>query len=368
MKYLHLFPNEKFIKSYIEFINENFDKNEHKFLIIDGVGEKDIKIPVDKNIEKYISKGRNFKGIIKKMFLILQLPILYFKLFLNCNKAEKIYFHGLFDIRIIVFLYLFKGFLNKSSWIIWGGDLYSYLKQKNKFLYKEFYKIDSYVKSNFYRYITHIEGDYELAQKWYKAKGKYFDCFMYPSNLYKNIEIISEKKEELYIQVGNSADPSNNHFEILNKLEKFKNQNIKLFCILSYGDKKYAEKVIVYGKKIFGEKFIPITEFMKYENYMFFLNELDIAIFAHDRQQAFGNITSLLSMKKTVYLKETVTTYETLTKLGLKIKKFNSLEILEKFEEKILTENKEKIKEVFSIKNLKKDLINIFENGEKKKI
>lgn len=361
MKYLHIMHNEKFIKAYIEFINENFDKSEHKFLIIDGVREKDIEILVGKNIEKYISKGRNFNGIIKKVFLILQLPILYFKLFIYCKKSEKIYFHGLFDQRIIVFLYLFKGFLNKSNWLIWGGDLYSYLKRKNKFLYRIYYRIDDYVKSNFYGYITPIEGDYELVQKWYKANGKYFDCFMYPSNLYKNIEIILEKKEEVYIQVGNSADPSNNHFEILNKLEKFKNQNIKLFCILSYGDKKYAEKVIVYGKKIFDEKFIPITEFMKYENYMFFLNELDIAIFAHDRQQAFGNITSLLSMNKTVYLKEIVTTYETLTKLGLKIKSFNRLETLEKFEKKILENNKKIIKKIFSKENLIKEWEKIFE-------
>lgn len=86
---------------------------------------------------------------------------------------------------------------------------------------------------------------------------------MYLSNLYKNIEIISEKKEELHIQIGNSADSSNNHFEILNKLEKFKNKNIKLFCILSYGDKIYAEKVIKYGEKIFKEKFIPIEKIIK---------------------------------------------------------------------------------------------------------
>lgn len=360
MKHLHLFHNDKFIKPYIEFVNENFDKNEHKFLIIDGAREKDIEIPTDKNVKKYVSKGREYKGIIKKVFLILQLPILYLKLFSYCKKSEKIYFHGLFDQRIIIFLYLFKGFLNKSNWIIWGGDLYSYLKRKNKLLDRIYYRIDDYVKANFYGYITQIEGDYELAQKWYKAKGKYFDCFMYPSNLYKNIEIISEKKEELHIQIGNSADSSNNHFEILNKLEKFKNKNIKLFCILSYGDKIYAEKVVKYGEKIFKEKFIPIVNFMPFKEYMEFLSKIDIAIFAHNRQQAFGNIASLLSMKKTIYLKETVTTYETLTKLGLKIKSFNRLETLEKFEKKILENNKKIIKKVFSKENLIKEWEKIF--------
>lgn len=364
MKYLHVFHNDKVIAPYIKFINENFDKSEHKFLIIDGVKEKDIEIPYDENVKKYVSRGREYKGIIKKVLLILQLPTLYFNLFLSCSKAKKIYFHGLFDIRIVFFLYIFKFFLKKSFWDMWGGDLYSFSKNKNIF-HK---KIDNYVKGNFYGYISYIDGDYELAKKWYKAKGKYFNCFMYPSNLYKEIEITNFPKKELYIQIGNSADLSNNHFEILNKLEKFKHKNIKLFCILSYGDKIYAAKVIKHGEKIFKEKFIPIVNFMLFKDYMKFLSEIDIAIFAHDRQQAFGNITSLLSMNKTIYLKETVTTYDTLIKLGIKIKSFDNLINLEKFEEKILIENKKKINEIFSMKNLKKDLINIFENGEEKKI
>lgn len=354
MKYLHLFYNEKFIKPYIEFINENFDKNEHKFLIIDGVGEKDIKIPVDKNIEKYISKGRNFKGIIKKMFLILQLPILYFKLFLNCNKAEKIYFHGLFDIRIIFFLYIFKIFLRKSFWDMWGGDLYSFSKNKN-IIHK---KIDDYIKGNFYGYITYIDGDYELAKKWYKAKGRYFNCFIYPSNLYKEMEILAPKREELYVQIGNSADPSNNHFEILNKLEKFKNKNIKLFCILSYGDKIYAEKVIKYGDKIFKEKFIPIIDFMPFKDYMKFLSEIDIAIFAHKRQQGMGNIISLLGMKKTLYMDKNVTTFVTLKKIGVSIKSLDDIEDLSKFNNFILEKNERIIKQVFSKETLLKDTKN----------
>lgn len=58
---------------------------------------------------------------------------------------------------------------------------------------------------------------------------------------------------------------------------------------------------------------------------MNFLSSLDIAIFAHNRQQGFGNTVSLLGMGKTVYLKEEVTTYQALEKIGLKINSFNKL-------------------------------------------
>lgn len=351
MKYLHIFHNDKVVAPYVKFINENFNKNEHKFLIIDGVKEKNIKIPSDENVKRYISRGRECRGIIKKILLTLQVPILYFKLFLNCNKAEKIYFHGLFDIRIIIFLYIFKTFLRKSFWDMWGGDLYSFSKNKN-IIHK---KIDGCVKGNFYGYITYIDGDYELVKKWYKAKGKYFKCFIYPSNLYKKMEMLASKREELYIQIGNSADSSNNHFEILSKLEKLKNKNIKLFCILSYGDKIYAEKVIKYGEKIFKEKFIPIIEFMPFKDYMEFLSEIDIAIFAHKRQQGMGNITSLLGMKKTLYMDKNVTTFVTLKKLGVSIKSLDDIADLSKFNNFILEKNEKIIKQIFSKETLLKD-------------
>ena len=100
--------------------------------------------------------------------------------------------------------------------------------------------------------------------------------------------------------------------------------NIKLFCILSYGgDEEYKNLVIKKGIELFKDKFHPVLNFMSFGHYMNFLSSLDIAIFVHNRQQEFGNIVSLLGMRKTVYLKEEVTTYQALEKIGLKINSFN---------------------------------------------
>ena len=212
-------------------------------------------------------------------------------------------------------------------------------------------------------YISYIKGEFKLVQEWFKVKGNFYSSFTYPSNLYKKIEIRKEGKEGLWVQVGNSADPSNNHFEILEKLSKFKDMNIKLFCILSYGgNEEYKNRVIKRGSELFKDKFCPILNFMKFDEYMNFLSSLDIAIFAHDRQQAFGNITSLLSMKKTVYLKEKVTTYQTLKEMGIKVRSFDKLVDLEEFDENTLENNRKIIEENFSEEKLIEQWENIFEN------
>ena len=101
---------------------------------------------------------------------------------------------------------------------------------------------------------------------------------------------------------------------------------------------------------------------MEFDKYMKFISLLDIAILAHNQQQAFGNIISLLSMKKTVYLKEEVTTYETLKEMGIEIKSFDKLVDLEKFYENTLENNRRIVEENFSEKKLIEQWKNIFED------
>lgn len=352
MKYLHIMHNDKFIKDYIKFINKNLDMEEHFFFIF---SREDIN---DKRFENF--KNIEIIKIEKKILNYLKLIKVYRHLYELAVISEKIIVHSLLEIRVVMFFNLFKKLTRKSYWYIWGGDLYDYIYSNTSIKRKIHYIVSRKIKSMFKGYITHIRGDYELAQKWYSAKGKYLECLMYPSNLYKEVKLKEEKKEYLAIQIGNSATFTNNHFEIFEKLKKFKNKNIKIYCPLSYGNKKYAEKVVKKGKNIFGEKLILMTEFLEYPKYLEFLSQIDIAIFAHDRQQAVGNITSLLSMKKTVYLKKEVTTYDMLEELGVKIKLFDNLDSLEIFEEEVLEKNREIIKERFSEKRLIEDLEKIF--------
>lgn len=351
MKCLHIMFNEKFIPDYIKFLEKNFLINKHEFYIIGGNNYEKI------SKKFYIKNYTHQNNVLRKILVIIG----YFRIYPSMIKSEKIILHGLFNPLTIIFLFLNPWFLKKCNWVIWGGDLYNYRDRKRDTLLKKcYFKIENYVKQNCSGYITHIKGDYELAQKWHGAKGNYYDCFMYLSNLYREIKLKQLNKEEVVIQIGNSADLSNNHLEILDKLEKFQKSNIKIYCILSYGDKNWKRKVIEYGTKKFGNKFIPITNFMKFDKYIEFISKIDIAIFAHDRQQGLGNIISLLSMGKTVYLKENVTTYLMLKELGIKIKNFNKLNNLELISEIDIKRNRSIIKSRFSEERLIEDLKKIF--------
>jgi hypothetical protein len=195
--------------------------------------------------------------------------------------------------------------------------------------------------------ITYIKGDYCLAQEWYKSSARYCECLMYPSNLYTNFEVPLKKGGAINILVGNSADPTNNHVEVFKKLEFYKDRNIKIFCPLSYGPQEHAKKIVQIGKETFGEKFFPLLDFMPYTQYLELLGQVDIAIFAHKRQQGMGNTISLLGLGKKVYMRNDVTPWAMFNALGIKVFDFESfnLDPIEQHQEKI---NKICVKEFFS--------------------
>ena len=294
-KILHLGPCDKFIPSFIEFIKDNFDFNNHLFLLTNSMSENELinHSNVKLSGKGKLSKVKHYALVIKKM-----------------NQADKIILHSLFDIKIVQILFFSPGLLKKCYWVMWGGDLYSYqLGKRNKSWYKnEFFRRP--VIKNMGHLVTYISGDVDLARKWYGAKGEYHECLMYLSNTYKALDVPSIQSDTINIQIGNSADPSNNHFEILDKLLPFKDQNIKMYAPLSYGDQIHANKVIAKGKELFGDKFIALTDFMPFEQYLKFLGSIDIAIFNHKRQQAMGNTITLLGLGKTVFIRSDTTQWQ----------------------------------------------------------
>lgn len=315
MKYLHIMNNEKFNEAYIVFIEKNFNMNEHYFVFWGGVSEDEIPILKRENILKIKSK----KDIIK---------LLYFM-----NKKVKIYLHNLFNDRLLLILYLHPWVLNRCNWIIWGADLYNLTDYPISFKSKIIRRIRLSTIKRFGEVSTLVKGDYDLAKSKYNIKGKYKEGFYPPKLNYKDLDNLInsyEKNNTLFIQIGNSADKRNNHIEVLNELIKFKEENIKIFCPLSYGDKEYANYISEYGTNLFGDKFVPMLDFMPYSEYIEYLNSIDIAIFNNDRQQALGNIYLLLYFGKKVFIRSDTTMWKHFTeKLGvhvydaLKIKNIN---------------------------------------------
>lgn len=346
---LHLMINSKISEEFIKYLNKNFDISEHNIIVWKGENAHNI------NLE-------NLNGVTviktKKDLLIFYLK--FFKL----NKYKKIIVHGWYFPYMSIFLFLYFYFLKKIYWRIWGGDNRIFLGRKyNHFLLKSYINIfcDQFCKKRVKGYITHLKEEYDLIYKKYNVKGKYIDTFMYPGDIYKERILFSKEKIDKYcIQIGNSAE-ERNHLEVLKKLVFYKEKIESIYCPLSYGDSdNYREKLLSSIPNLLQGNFYPILKMLPFEEYMKFLSKIDIGIFPFKRQQAFGNILALISMKKTIYLDENSLTYKYFKRIGVKIKSYNTFDKLEVFDDKILENNKNIIKERFSEEKLIKDLKSLF--------
>lgn len=341
MKILHIAECDNILPPFIEFIKENFDFDQHEFLLHSGMG----KAPDYPNVKVYECK------------IIIERLKYYIVALFKMHSADKVILHGLYDINLVFILFFTPWLLKKCYWVIWGGDLYVHqLGEKNNRWKRNEYFRRSVIK-NMGHLITYIKGDVELARKWYGATGKYHECIMYTSNLYKEYSVPSKQGTAINIQVGNSADPSNNHLEALEKLLPFKDSDICIYVPLSYGNKKHAQAVIQQGQQWFGDKFKPLTEFMPFDKYLSLLGTIDIAIFNHRRQQAMGNTITLLGLGKTVYMRSDTTQWQFFKEKEIvvgDVEAINNLVVLN------VSENQEKVKQYFSEENLKKQCTAIF--------
>lgn len=332
MTTLHLAGLGPITKDFFSFLEQNLNCTNHELLSIQDV-----------NAWPELKVIRNISSPNKYWWLI--------KLWTHANRADKIILHGLWGWPLVLTLALNPWLLKRCYWVIWGGDLYYYNQRNKGFKSNSFEILRRIVIKRIGHLVTYIDGDVELARQWYEAKGKYHECIMYPSNVYEKHELPDKKNKTINIQVGNSADPSNNHFEIFDKLIKFRDQNIAIYAPLSYGNSKYAKLVKKEGVNRFGDKFAALTELTPLDDYLKFLSKIDIAIFNHKRQQGMGNTINLLGLGKKVYMRSDVTPWKMFEKIGVKVYNIATLD-LTPIDQNNKNLNESKIQNHFSRENL----------------
>lgn len=312
--------------------------------------------------DKYgIAEGQNVYFGNNNFFAAIKA---YARLITEMHTAKIVMLHGLFNTRLLVLLALMPWLTSKCYWVVWGGDLYQYKTSKNSWRSRLKEPFRRLVIRRVGHLVTYIKGDVELARQWYGAKGIHHECIMYLSNVV-DPKLMGEsgatfRHEGLHILLGNSAASSNNHIEALERLLPFKDQNIRIFAPLSYGNQSYANEVIGLGKAWFGDKFVPMTDFMPFEQYLEFLKSLDIAIFNHQRQQAMGNTITLLGMGKTVFMRSDVSHWRFLKGLGIKLNDVEKLELCRIVPDEA-KENAHVVRSYFSKATLIAQLTDIFE-------
>ena len=304
------------------------------------------------------------------------------------RQSENIFIHNLTE-EMSGILFGFKG-KAKILWIIWGTDLYDYLpinlydhytlKLKDKldnnllsmlirFYYSFWYNIRKLVIKNLDYVISAHSGDVKLLKKYFKTKAECYSKLIYinPIDFENEVGIIDEKfnfkkNGTKFLLLGNSGTPTNNHLDIMIRLSKMKEQNFEIICPLSYGNPIYITKIVEKGKMLFGDRFVPLLEFLNPDIYIKILKQIDLAVMYHNRTQGLGTIRVILCLGKPVCMKKTSAFFHLVEKgvsifppedlEGLILNEIELTEAMAKNNKKIILQNYSVKSTISSIKNL----------------
>lgn len=265
--------------------------------------------------------------------------------FIESHQINVIIIHGLATIPIEEITKIPTNI--KVMWSAWGYDLYTtphflmpfikvnlYHRLTKKFIFHRFtdrlhifngllYQILRYrttkkaiSRIDYFSGVLPIEYTLMCKKSFFHAKRVSFSYFSIDSPT----EQFNAPLTGTDILVGNSADPSNNHIDILFLLKERGIDNRKVFVPLSYGGTtEYKKKVVDTGRKLFGDNFIPLTDFLPKEKYFEVLSTCSNIIMGHERQQAMGNISQSIWLGKKIFLFSSSIAYKHLVDLGYNV-------------------------------------------------
>lgn len=299
MRVVHLVEfDAKFIPQQIGFLNDQFPEVEQKFYTRGRISGYMPTAP--SNVREL-----NLRSLIH--FIA------------DAHAADRLMLNGLFSWKTPLFFLILPWLARKGVWVLWGGDLYydealgSWKKRAIEWMRRR-------LIGSLYAIATPVAGDYEEAIRRFGGRAKNIDagCNVFPFELNDLNRALSEKRRlrermtdgAVVILLGNSADPTNEHIEMIDMLAPLADRDLVVHAALAYGDPDYVERVRVHGRTTFGDKFVPRTEFIPANDYIRYLAGVDIVIFNHRRPQGFGNMVIALYLGAKVFIRPEVSTWE----------------------------------------------------------
>jgi len=111
-----------------------------------------------------------------------------------------------------------------------------------------------------------------------------------------------EKNGRINIMIGHCGCTANNHIGIMDMLQKYRNEDIRIYLPLNYGEPVYIEQVKSHAEKTWGDQAVVLDQPLPYEEYIELLNQIDVAVFDGVPSYALGNIAALTRLQKKLYL------------------------------------------------------------------
>jgi hypothetical protein len=327
----------KFTLPLINYLTKDLKLTSHRFVIIASANDNlnidneniiELKSPLRKHLFSNLYK------VIKEIFF-----------------ADKIISHGA---QFPFFYFLVPHKIKKVLWVIYGGyDIPVFPRDK-----KLSKLLDILFKKLIKTHVSHIEEDSDLVNKVLNKKSKFIYSPVYLSNI---VSVPKSQEDFIYIKglrnqnilVGNSADPSNNHIEAYKKILSMELNPTTIFSVLSYGNyPDYINEVIKFGAMNFADAFQPITHFMKYSEYLDFLEKIDFVIFNHSRQEAMGVTIQLLSLGKPIFFNPNSPAYKSFIRRGYRVFNLDEIDLVLRMEVLDLTINRELLQKHYSLETL----------------
>lgn len=340
MKFLHIIlPTKRMMGTYIEMIREYYPVDNHTFYIIGNIAKTEEVLFEYKNVIK-LDKGKNIFEKIRNLYN-------------DFNKYDVLIWHGLvITPKITLFLFFYRKFIKKSVWVMWGIDLYSWKRNQKEIKAYFINYLNKYIRKNINNVVAIFPTDIKNYRNIFQNKKSTVFYAPYPISKNGFLELENKNSDrkrtsgEIWIQVGNNANSFNNHLEILEELKKFKNEKIRLFIPMSYGNDwhnkidNYKEIVERTAIEYFGEEKVTILRnLMPNDEYNKFLDQIDIIIIATNRQNALGNILKVLYSGGKAFLSEKNSLYDFFSKENIFIEKFETIKDLTFEEFKLPTSN-----------------------------
>lgn len=317
---------EKFTRGIAEFYNCYFNNGEHEILYINEAGKDSLINPLltIKQTEKFLHRKSR-----KEAYSLV-------KYLARCDCYDYIVIHSLFFAHYTLLLH--PKLVKKFIWIAWGYDLYNWPPKGNGLRIKVATLSGKWIRNHCSGFVGIFPPDCDVYRdKFPKSKAKVFYAPYCSTKIpeeyqhyvaFSNLDKRNEDNKPIYIQIGHSAVKSVNHIETLDSLRHLKDENIRVFLPLSYGDAQYGEKVQKYAESIFGEKAICLRDFMPAKQYFALLERIDVAIFNTHRQIGLGNINRMIFRNVKMYLPEDSVMYQYFTGKGVPIQKYGDLQNL----------------------------------------
>lgn len=301
-KYIHIFyhPGTMFFHPVYEMLQNNlFDMSEHLFVT-----------PYEEDYEKIKHLGN--------VILVKTKKYKSAKLINLCGDCcDWLILHAMCTNSQVLFIK--RKYLKKIIWRSWGHDaidigidlkngVYSFFRSLIKFLL---------VRPAWKRRTQKFKvcGGANLVDelKLYETFGRNISFKQMPYGDHLSSSIFSKIKEEkglaenevVSVMIGHSGTIADNHFEMIRKLEKWKDKKVKVHIMCPYmgpGDIPRFDMIEQYVNQTWNNNVVIEKKMRPYEEYLHFINDMDVIILDGKESYALGNVCLAVSFEKKIFL------------------------------------------------------------------